>query len=42
MHGSAEEELFKWALKGCIGVHMEGMEMGLPGRGNSMKTVTTW
>lgn len=42
VHGSSEEELFKWGLQGCIGVHMEGLGMGLPGGGNSMKTVAAW
>lgn len=41
MDGSSEEELFEWCLTGCTGVHMKSMDMGLPGRRNSLKKVTT-
>lgn len=32
----------RWGFKGCIGVHMTSVEMGLRGRGDSRKSETPW
>lgn len=40
--GSSEEGLFRWGLMRWIGVHVKNVEMGLPDRGNNMKSKITW